>query len=165
MRKTPKHMTKGVERNTRQLLRQLGVGSFNATMCIPYMWIAPSTTDPRSSQIILIVSHLQQKLVQLGFTVEPTGYIDTKTRQVLDKIVGPRWITSPWAETVAAVLAVPTEAVTVPDITVVPEGPQESLPDAVSGYFDFLPDVPGGLLLYGVGAFFLYRYLWKRKGA
>jgi cyclophilin family peptidyl-prolyl cis-trans isomerase len=38
-------------------------------------------------------------------------------------------------------------------------------PVAVGGVFDFLPDVPGGLVTYAVGALVLYRHLTRKARA
>ncbi len=38
-------------------------------------------------------------------------------------------------------------------------------PVAVGGPLDFLPDVPGGIVTYAIGAYFLYRHLKNRKRA
>lgn len=37
--------------------------------------------------------------------------------------------------------------------------PPAAMPVAVSGALDFLPDVPGGILTYAVGAYLLWRWL------
>ena len=57
-----------VERTGRNLLSSIGIGQFNITMIIPYLFIAPATcpTDPRSAQTLMMVSHIQAVLNQLG---------------------------------------------------------------------------------------------------
>lgn len=154
------------ERSIRNLLLELGVGQFSATMVTQNMFQAPAVSDPKSPHIIIVVGHLQDKLNQLGFGLARTKKLDQPTADALAQVVGPQWERRTWADVIARVLAavrvpgayaaadrtraaVPPERVTFAGITDVPFG---------------LPDVPGGLITYGALGFFLWRYLKKRKG-
>jgi hypothetical protein len=130
-------------------------------MVIQYVFVAPSTTDPRSAPIILMVKHLQQALGNMGANVPISGYLDTPTAQALDQVVGPDWQQLSWADNIRAVVdgrsvgfsAAPPAAVALPP----PTSP------AAVGAFDFLPDVPGGFLTYLIGGLVAYHYLAKRR--
>lgn len=152
------------ERTGRQMLIDLGIGQFNATMVIPYLWIAPAATDPKASQIILIVEKIQRALDRMGANVAITGYVDLPTAKVLSKIAGDRWMTMPWASTISAVLSARDAGLTLED----PE-PEIYVPNVgVSGMSGIpgipgLPDVPGGIVTYGIAAYLLYRHFKKGR--
>jgi len=150
-------------KNLRTLLTSIGIGGFNATMIIPYLMISPATTDPKASQIVLIVQHLQRALYRLGATdVAESGRLDKPTAQALLQVVGPEWERMPWSASIAAVVTamehghkiVPPGAMTPVD--------DDSVPVAVGGPLDFLPDVPGGLFTYALAGYFLYRHFRRR---
>lgn len=148
-------------KNARELLTAIGIGHFNATMIMPYMMIAPATTDPKSSQTILIVNALQKILYQLGATDVPlSGRLDEPTARALASIVGPDWQRTTWGGNIAAVIAYRDGGGRIR----APE-PPVSMPVAVGGPLDFLPDVPGGLLTYAVGGYLLYRHLTRKARA
>ncbi len=142
----------------RDLLIKLGIGHFDATMIIPFMFMAPATTDPRQPSILMLVRHIQRQLHAMGSQVAESGFIDRMTAHDLEALVGPGWLNKPWAEVVVAVVNARASRVT---LAPVPAGPEDFGPEPV-GVFDFLPDVPGGLLTYAVGAGALYYFLRKR---
>jgi hypothetical protein len=146
------------EVTARTLLTDLGIGQFNATMVIQYMFVAPATTDPKSPPIILLVEKIQRALAQMGADVVITGALDLQTASYLSAVVGERWMTMPWSATVSAVVSARDNGLDLsPTVATVAVAPA-----ALSGPLDFLPDVPGGLVTYGIAAFFLYRYLKKK---
>jgi len=143
----------------RALLLGIGVGDFNATMIIPYLFIAPSTTDPGMNQIILLTKHVQKALVAMGAPgVRVTGKLDNATGAAITQLSGPGWLTRPWYQLVSDVIKGNEQGFVFRD---------DSQPDtamvATSG-FD-IPDVPGGALTYGVGAAILYYFLIHKKKA
>lgn len=149
------------ERTARQMLKELGIGQFNITMVIPYLWIAPAATDPKASQIILMVEKIQRVLNQLGADVAQTGYLDLPTAAALSKVAGDRWMTMPWAQTIGAVLSARQAGLSIaeqPPEIYVPNVGMSGIP-GVPG----LPDVPGGIVTYGIAAYFLYRHFKKRS--
>lgn len=150
-------------KNTRELLDAIGIGHFNATMIIPYMMIAPATTDPKSAQTILLVQHLQRELYALGATDVPvSGRLDAPTARALEAVGGPDWQRMSWAGNVAAVVAAKDAGVSLRT----PRAPTTTgTRMAVGGPLDFLPDVPGGLLTYAVGGYLLYRHLTRKARA
>lgn len=150
--------------NAREILTALGIGHFNATMIMPYMFVAPATTDPKSAQTIMVVSALQKILYGLGATDVPlSGALDAATARALESIVGPDWQRTTWAGNASSVLAYRDNGgllrAPAPPMAPVP------MPMAVGGPLDFLPDVPGGMLTYAVGAYFLYRHLTRKARA
>ncbi len=150
--------------NSRELLLALGVGQFNATQAIPYMMIAPATTDPKAPQIILLVEHLQQMLFDMGATdVVNTGYLDPPTARALRQLAGPNWERMTWASNVQAVLAAKARGQRLDGAR--PSKVGSGAPVAVGGPLDFLPDVPGGLITYGVVGYLLYRHFTKTRRA
>jgi hypothetical protein len=147
------------ERTGRQMLTDLGIGQFNATMIIPYLWIAPAATDPKASQVILLVEKLQRQLAMMGAPVRMNGYIDLPTAAALSKVVGSRWETMPWASSISAVLSAKNAGLSIDD----PE-PDLFVPSGVGDIpgIPGLPDVPGGIVTYGIAAYLLYRHFKKR---
>lgn len=154
---------------SRDLLEAIGVSHHNATTIIPYMMIAPATTDPKAGQIIMLVRQLQTMLYGLGATdVTNTGYLDPPTARALRLVAGENWERSSWGANVGAVLhaqqlgmqLAPAQPMATP-----PMSGMSGMPVAVSGPLDFLPDIPGGLVTYGVAAFLLYRLFKKRRSA
>lgn len=153
-----------IKSNLRDLLIALGVGQFNATMMIQYLSIAPATTDPKSPQIALLVRHIQQALYGIGErAVANSGVLDRPTASALDRIVGVNWERQPWSVTIAAVVNAMRRP-SMPSMMTLP-APIDDIgtPVAVGGVFDFLPDVPGGLLTYAVGGYLLYRFISKPR--
>jgi hypothetical protein len=150
-------------KNARELLLALGIGQFNATMIVPYMFVAPATTDPKSAQTILIVQHLQKALYDLGATDVPqSGRLDAATAQAMERVAGANWERMSWAANVSAVVSAKEAGVSLR----APPAPRvRGTPVAVGGVFDFLPDVPGGLVTYAVGALVLYRHLTRKARA
>jgi hypothetical protein len=144
----------------RDLLAGIGIGQFNATGVIPYMQISPATTDPKASQIIILVEHVQRMLFDLGATnVVLSGRLDEETARALDQVVGPNWERMSWATTVQGVLNAKHSGFR---MHLAPAAVEPYQPVAVGGPLDFLPDVPGGLVTYGVAAYLLYRHFKRR---
>jgi len=147
---------------SRQLLLGIGMGQFNATQTIPYLMMSPATIDPKAPASILLLRHMQRILFQMGAQdVADTGYLDTATADALRQIAGPNWERLTWGAVVSALLAARARGQMLARVEAAasPDG----VPLAVSGPLDFLPDVPGGLVTYGVGAYLLYRLLRRRR--
>lgn len=146
--------------NIRAILLDLGVGDFNATMAIPYMLLAPRTTDPSMVQMLVVVRKIQEALMGMGAVqVQNTGVLDTPTAKALDQICGPEWLAAPYYETIQTVLAAERAGHQFVQDPVL----DDSGPSATGDILGFLPDVPGGLLTYGVGAALVYWMLTKKK--
>lgn len=152
--------------NVRDILRQLGVGDFNATMMIQDAFIAPATSDPRSPQIILIVKHLQAKLADMGAPIAISGQIDDPTASYLVALMGHDVLGMPWYHVIGGVLDAEAAGVSLAPKTARPIRQGPAPVSGLSGLLDgpsFLPAIPGGLLTYGVAGYFLYKH-FKKKG-
>jgi hypothetical protein len=126
--------------------------------------IAPATTDPKTPMVINMVRLVQQQLYQMGATdVANTGYLDEPTATALLRVTGPNWERMSWAQNIQAILGAQQRGMSLASPLV--SAPDDAMPVAVSGPLDFLPDVPGGLITYGVVAFLLYRHFTKRGSA
>lgn len=149
---------------SRELLLGIGMGQWNITGTIPYMMIAPATTDPKSPQVMEIVRHLQQVLFGMGATdVANTGYLDPSTARALRQLVGPNWERMTWGANISGVLAARRRGQRLSAASLVV--PDDSVPVAVGGPLDFLPDVPGGLITYGVIGYLLFRHFTKKRAS
>lgn len=144
------HIRKGGENNARELLLGLGMGHYNATLCIQYMFLAPSATDPAMPSIILMTKHLQAGLRSAGAKgVNITGQIDTPTARALIRLVGSDWNHVTWYALF--------NAVTIAQRT---KQFKNKSPALDLGLVD-LPDVPGGSVTWmaaaAVAAYFILR--------
>ena len=150
---------------SRELLLAIGMGQWNITGTIPYLMIAPATTDPKSPQVMEIVRHLQQVLFGMGATdVANTGYLDPSTARALRQLVGPNWERMTWGANISGVLAALRRGQRL-SATSMAVPVDDSMPVAVSGPLDFLPDVPGGLITYGVVGYLIYRHFTKKRAS
>lgn len=157
-------MTK-TQGNMRELLTRIGIGQFNATMVIQSMFMAPATTDPKSSSIIILVQHLQKEIVKMGWPIRVTGYLDTPTANALAEIVGPGWESRSWGDNVSAVVNARARGkmiageIAAAKTTALPE------PKAAVGFWDppVLPIVPGGIVTYAVAGLVAYHLLGKKR--
>lgn len=91
--------------DARTILLALGVGNYNATIMIQYMFMSPSTTDPGMPSIILMTKHLQAGLRAAGARVPLDGQVDGTTARALITLVGPEWNHVSWYALFDAVLA------------------------------------------------------------
>lgn len=145
--------------DVRNSLLELGVGDFNATMCIPMMFMAPRTTDPAMVEVIVVVRSIQEALAAMNApNIRPTGVLDDATADALDQLMGPEWLMKPYYDTINAVVAAEKAGYTFMAPT-----PMRTGPEPVGGFFDFLPTVPGGLVTYGVGALLLWHFMKKKR--
>ncbi len=83
-------MIKSQAPNVREMLLNLGVGSFVADIAIPFVWFTPGTIDPDSASVIEIIRALQRGLRKLGYRqVRVSGGLDRATARALDQVSGP----------------------------------------------------------------------------
>lgn len=150
------------ERTVRNMLVELGIGQFNTTQIIPFLFTQPATTDPKQAGIILLVKAIQQNLNAMGATLRENGYLDLPTAAALNIVVGDRWETLTWNDNVSAILSARKNKLSIAPVASPAMGSDIHAAYQEMGLFG-LPDVPGGILTYAVGAYFLYRYLKKRK--
>lgn len=140
------------ENTARQILLGLGMGNFNATIAIQYMFLAPSATDPAMPSIILMTKHLQLGLRAAGANIPVTGQIDDQTAAALIVLVGPEWNHVTWYALFRAV----TEAKRLRTL--------EQRAGAVElGFVPDLPAVPGGMLTWAAAAVAAWYFLIHKK--
>jgi hypothetical protein len=147
----------------RELLTRIGIGQFNATMIVQYMFMAPATTDPKSSAIILLVTQIQKALQMLGCDVAVSGYLDPTTANYMSQVVGSGWESRSWGDNVSAIVNALVHQQTVsgePDPVYAPTPAKPVL-----GIWDppILPAVPGGIITYAVAGYLAYKAFKKRK--
>lgn len=151
--------------DTRQLLTDMGVGHFNATMLIETLSMTPATTESASAPVMLLVGHLQDILNGMGAKVQRSGYIDQRTSAAMTALAGKDWIHRSWQDVCKKVVAAQKSNYHLS------ENLARALPQsgkAMGGILDApfgLPDVPGGLVTYLVGGAILWHALKKKKRA
>ena len=138
------------ENDARRLLLGLGMGNYNATIAIQYMFLAPSTTDPAMPSVILMTKHLQLGLRAAGANVPVTGQIDEPTAKALAKLAGPQWNHVTWYALFRAV----TEAKKRKTLLERPS-------DLELGAIPDMPDLPGGTITWVAAAVAAYLLLRK----
>ncbi|MBT8452993.1 MAG: hypothetical protein KJO40_13575 [Deltaproteobacteria bacterium] len=98
-----KHM--GRAEDVREMLLTAGVGQFNVTMSIPYMFELPRTSDPYAQGIMQIVQGLQQLLNRRGARLDVDGGLGARTVKALRTFAGPKWYDKTWTQLYADVIA------------------------------------------------------------
>lgn len=142
-------------KTSRQLLLDLGVGQYNATMLVETLMMAPQTTEAAAAPTMLLVGHIQDALNSMGSSIVVTGYLDPPSAQALEQIAGKDFLRRSWFDVVKDVVAAKKAGVVLKKRTA------KANPKAV-GFFDALPEVPGGLVTYAAGGFLLWR-LFRKK--
>lgn len=137
--------------SARSILLAMGMGDFNATMVIPYLFMAPAQTDPQMSQIIMLTKHLQGLLKSMGAPLPITGSIDGNWAPYLAKAVGRDWMNMPWEEICQLALAAKARGT-----SIAPQGVMLGNLKPMSGFTDSIPG--GKATLYVLGALLLYRH-------
>jgi hypothetical protein len=148
------HIPHGTENNARQLLRRLGMGDYNATMAIQYMFIAPAATDPDMPPVILMTKHLQQGLRAAGGTCQVTGQIDDATAKCLVRLAGPDWHQKSWYELFSVVITAKRRR----SLETPPAMAMGLVPDLSS-----FPDVPGGVFTLAAGGYAVWYFFFRKK--
>lgn len=146
--------------NTRQLLLDLGIGDFNATMILPYLFMGPAQTDPAMAQVQLLTKAIQRQLIVMGATwIKPSGTIDDPTAHCFHALMGPHWNQTTWGELAKAILVAKGNGKKFRR----PVGPSQPVQLAGLGSFPEAPSVPGGIITYAVVGVLLFRHFWKGR--
>jgi len=95
---------RGRQPNLREMLLAAGIGEFNATMSIPYMYFLPSTTDPYAQGVIQIVEGLQNLLNARGLLVPIDGWMGPETINAVMRYAGASWRDKSWMQIYGDVL-------------------------------------------------------------
>lgn len=93
-----------VDNNGRSLLLALGIGDYNATGIIPYLFMAPAQTDSDMAATVLMVEAIQKALNSMGARLEVSGDLDVASVVELKKVVGPDWLPMKWYEIIRRVV-------------------------------------------------------------
>lgn len=143
--------------DARQILIAMGMGQYNATMVIPYLFIPPATTDADMPQVIMLVELVQRRINSLGGSLTVTGRLDQPTVAALNTALGPSWPKMTWYELCRQLIAAT-------DVFARAEPASRGRAQAMSGYI--LPDIPGDLIAVGLVflGWHLYKEHKKRKG-
>jgi hypothetical protein len=146
------------DNNARQLLLSLGMGQYNATIAIQYMFLTPAATDPAMPSVILMTKHLQLGLRAAGASkVMVTGQIDDPTARALIQLLGPDWNQVAWYELFRATAEAKKRRTLEHRASEMELG---LVPDTADG-LGSLPAVPGGMLTWAalavVGGYLLLR--------
>jgi hypothetical protein len=80
------------------LMKVGGIGSFNAELAIPQMFLMPRTTDPDNASTICIIEGLQRALNKIGAGVEVNGLLTPETVQTLRRASGASWMSKTWVQ-------------------------------------------------------------------
>ena len=142
-------------KTSRDLLIDLGVGQYNATMLVETLMMAPATTEAAAAPTMLLVGHIQENLNAMGANLEPNGYIDPPTAAMLARLSGPSVLQKSWFEVARDVVAARRAGVHL--------APRRArAPAKAVGAFD-LPDVPGGMFTYAAAGFAAWYFLIRNK--
>lgn len=145
----------------RDLLLSLGMGDLNATLTIRYAFMAPSTTDPSMPPVILLVKHIQQRLVNLGAPgVVVSGRIDNATAGALEQISGNDWLGQPWWQVVTDLLKASAGGFTFQQPSASYGG---NTPAPTGGLGDVIDSYPGGALGLAATAAGVWYFLFNKK--
>jgi hypothetical protein len=145
--------------SVRSILAGLGIGDVNANMIIPYMFMAPAQTDPQMAQIIILTKHLQRMMQSMGAQAVVTGTIDKAWAPYFQAIGGDSWSEVVWFDVARTLIDAQRSGMKL-------STPTDGREVALSGHGSFgiwtpfgLPEVPGGVITYVVGAYLIYRHL------
>lgn len=146
--------------NVRGLLLELGEGDFNATGIIRFAFMTPHSTDPDMPAIIMLTRRIQENLKRMGANLTVTGALDQPTDFYLRRMCGDGYLTRPWYQVMEAVVSAKNRGTRLPKVT---EATQETIDTSIQTQaIGGLPDVPGGMVTYGLGAIALW-YLFKKR--
>jgi hypothetical protein len=140
------------DNNARQLLLGLGMGQYNATMAIQFMFLTPAATDPAMPSIILMTKHLQLGLRAAGSGVAVTGQIDDATARALIELVGPDWNQVAWYELFRSTIEAKKR-----------RSLEQRAGNLELGFIPDLPAVPGGMFTWAAAAVAAWYFLFHKK--
>jgi hypothetical protein len=146
----------------RDMLLLAGAGQWAAQMSIPYMNMAPGTTDPYTQGVIQLVQGLQRLLNQQGAKLEVDGGMGADTVAALVPFSGARWYDKSWAQLYADVIS----GKPWPGYIREDRAPVVKLPTATADYVavgDPITDlVTNPFVLLAGGAFLYWKFFHKK---
>jgi len=140
------------------LLRATGVDDYTAQMLVPFMFMAPATTDLDMPSVIEIVRSIQRSLNAIGATLDESGELDVQTAALIQQVTGPGWKSVPWYQILEKIVHHADLGGTVTPVTA----------RAAMGYAgsmgDFaLPAMPGGIWGWAALGGLAYYYFGRKK--
>jgi hypothetical protein len=94
----------GKTQDVRQMLLELGVGSFNTEMAIQYAFMLPRTVDPYAPGVMILMESLQRGLNKLGCKLAVDGGLGAQTEKCLIAVSGKRWYDKSFVQLMGDVL-------------------------------------------------------------
>ncbi len=142
-------------KTSRDLLLDLGVGQYNATLMVETLMMAPATTEAAAAPTMMLVGHVQEAMNDMGAELVRTGYLDQPTAQALAQVAGARFLERSWYDVIKDVVVARKAGIRLQKR--VPKPNKKAV-----GFFDSLPDVPGGVITYAAGGLLLWHLLTKK---
>lgn len=147
--------------NVRDVLLRMGIGDFNATMCIPIMFMGPAQTDPDLTPVKLVTKAMQRIMQSMGAQIGAWGRIDQQTADNLSALAGPHWSENPWFELCTRLLDAQKSGLRFHPV-LSSDNPVEL---SGMGLLPELADVPGGLVTVALGlgaAYYFFKHQPRR---
>lgn len=135
------------------LLSAVGVDHYTSQMLVPFMFMAPSTTDLDMPSVIEMIRAIQSSLNAIGGELDESGELDLPTAASIQQVTGPGWKSRPWYQIVEAIVYAADHGGKIM--------PARVAPPAMGATID-LPTPPGGILGWAAIAAAVY-YFWGRK--
>lgn len=82
--------------DVRQVIADMGVRPYLASVAIPTLFLTPGESDPSSQPVMIIVQGIQKCLNELGFTVPRNGLMNAATQSAIAQVAGRNWPAVPW---------------------------------------------------------------------
>lgn len=92
------HRIGGRQDSIRSMLSAAGVGDFNATMSIPYMYFLPRSCDPNVQGVMQLVEGLQNLLNAKGAHLTVNGWMGAETAAAVRRFGGATWRDKTWLQ-------------------------------------------------------------------
>lgn len=178
--------------NVRNLFLSLGMSNWNSTAAIPYAFMSPATTDPQMVPVVLIIKGIQNRLdipvtgvlddatvaamkVIAGPRWQTLAWADLAKAALERHAIIPPFMRGGFQATDPRHHATKMDEILMPPPGSAGEklatrGALPSMLDVKNGILGLgdvlgLPDVPGGIVTYGVAGYLLYRHFKKKKAA
>lgn len=82
--------------DVRQIIADMGVRPYLASMAVPTLFLTPGESDPSSQPVMVVVQGIQKCLNELGFTVPRNGLMNAATQSAIQQVAGRNWPAVPW---------------------------------------------------------------------
>ncbi len=154
----------GGKENARQMLEAAGIGEYNVTLSLPYIYFMPKSCDPYTQGVMQLVEGLQNMLKARGQAVPKDGVLGESTKSALRQFAGPGWADKTWLQLYGDVLRGKRAPGYDPRLQAAPgldsgmQTPTAGLTDVVGG----LATNPLAWIAGGAAALFFYRKRARR---